>query len=71
MVPIMVKWEGSSADKKADIVCAIKLTLKAELDDGRIVDVLIPFSLPEGMSLSVARSYVLPDSAEHETSIGP
>jgi hypothetical protein len=29
----------------------IKLTLKAELDDGTIADVIIPFSVPEGMTL--------------------
>lgn len=29
----------------------IRLTLRAELPDGRIADVIIPFSLPDGMTL--------------------
>ncbi len=34
----------------------IKLTLTAELDDGRIIEILIPFSLPAEIELQADQS---------------
>lgn len=33
----------------------IRLTLRTELPDGRIVDMIIPFSVPVGMTLAALR----------------
>ncbi len=49
----------------------IKLTLTAELNDGRIVDIIIPFSLPEGMTLSENQSGASPGSTSTKRTAAP
>ena len=50
---------------------AIRLTLRAELDDGRIVGVLIPFSVPDGMILVASHPHASLDSKGTKKSEAP